>query len=117
MHFRVGRELSLWRLCHSEGMPLFAVVRSQGAAWLPDTGLEGQPDWRAHADFMNALEAEGLVALGGPLVGTPDVLLVMRADCADAIRQRLDQDPWTSLDLLHVRSITPWALRLGTLLA
>jgi hypothetical protein len=38
-----------------------------------DTGQEGQPERRAHADFMNALEAEGLVVLGGPLVGTPDV--------------------------------------------
>jgi uncharacterized protein YciI len=96
-------------------MPLFAVVRTQGAAWRPDTGLEGQPEWSEHADFMNALEAEGLVVLGGPLDGTPDVLLVMRADSAETIRQRLDQDPWSSQGLLHVRSITPWSLRLGTL--
>jgi uncharacterized protein YciI len=102
-------------LCNSERMPLFAVVRTQGAAWRPATGLEGQPEWREHADFMNALEAEGLVVLGGPLDGTPDVLLVMRADSAEAVRQRLDRDPWTSQDLLHVRSITPWSLRLGTL--
>src|SRR5205814_4412808 len=79
------------RLCNPEHMPLFAVVRTQGPAWQPDTGLAGQPEWREHADFMNALEAEGLVVLGGPLDGTPDVLLVMRADSAETIRQRLDQ--------------------------
>ena len=66
---------------------------------------------------MNGLHAEGLVVLGGPLDGTPDVLLVMRADSAETIRQRLDKDPWTDLDLLCVQSIAPWTLRLGTIAA
>ena len=96
-------------------MQLFAVIRTRGTAWLPEHGLEGQRQWRDHADFMNALAAEGIVVLGGPLEGTPDVLLVMRADSAEVIRQRLDNDPWTNLDLLRIRSITPWTLRLGVL--
>jgi hypothetical protein len=96
-------------------MPLFAVIRTRGAAWLPDQGLEGQPQWREHADFMNGLAAEGTVILGGPLEGTPDVLLVMRADTAEAIRDRLNDDPWTNLELLRIRAVAPWTLRLGVL--
>jgi uncharacterized protein YciI len=96
-------------------MPLFAVIRTRGAAWLSDHELEGQPQWREHADFMNGLAAEGIVVLGGPLEGTPDVLLVMRADSAEAISHRLNDDPWTHLELLRIRSITAWTLRLGVL--
>lgn len=94
-------------------MSLFAVIRTRGPAWLPDVRLEGQKEWQQHADFMNGLEAEGTVVLGGPLEGTPDVLLIMRADTAETIRHRLGEDPWTHLELLEIRSITPWTLRLG----
>ena len=96
-------------------MPLFAVIRRQGAAWLPDRGLEDQPQWREHADFMNRLAAAGSVVLGGPLEGTPDVLLVMRAGSAEFINRLLDDDPWSRLELLRVQSITLWTLRLGAL--
>lgn len=64
---------------------------------------------------MDGLVAEGMVILGGPLEGTPDVLLVMRADGSETIRQRLDDDPWTDLELLRTVSIDPWTLRLGAL--
>src|ERR1035441_2003816 len=44
---------------------LFAVIRSRGAAWNDSLPLEEQEDWRPHADFMNALHAEGFVVIGG----------------------------------------------------
>ena len=52
---------------------LFAVTRSFGPGWNPSLPLEQQQDWRVHADFMNALKAEGFVLLGGPLLGTSEV--------------------------------------------
>jgi hypothetical protein len=96
-------------------MPLFAVMRTRGPAWQSDQALEEQPQWREHADFMDGLATAGVVVLGGPLEGTPDVLLVMRADSAEAIGQRLNDDPWTNLELLRTQSIAPWMLRLGAL--
>jgi hypothetical protein len=77
--------------------------------------LEGQQAWGEHAEFMNALATEGVVILGGPLEGTPDVLLVMYAESEQDIVERLRGDPWTSLDLLRIQSIAPWTLRLGAL--
>lgn len=94
---------------------LYAVMLTRGAHWAPDAPLEEQPGWRAHADFMNALEAEGVVALGGPLDGTPDVLLILRASGPEEIMDRLAKDPWAAADQLRVTSITPWSLRLGKL--
>ena len=93
---------------------LFAVIRTRGPAWQDSRALEGQPDWAGHASFMNALAKEGFVILGGPLDGTPDVLLIIRAEDPDEVRARLAEDPWTASDLLRIARITPWTLRLGS---
>ncbi|HUK07492.1 MAG TPA: hypothetical protein VLX09_06465 [Stellaceae bacterium] len=50
---------------------LFAVTRSQGAAWDRTRPLEAQSGWRAHADFMNALHKGGFVVIGG--LGSPSI--------------------------------------------
>lgn len=92
---------------------LFAVLRSRGPEWNDSLPLEQQADWPGHADFMNALHAEGFVLLGGPLEGTSDVLLIIRASSANEIHARLSADSWTSKDLLRIKQITPWTLRLG----
>jgi uncharacterized protein YciI len=94
---------------------LFAVIRSRGAAWNDSLPLEEQADWRPHADFMNALNDEGLVAVGGPLEGTSDALLIFWASDADEIASRLEDDPWSGEDLLRTTRIAPWTLRLGSL--
>lgn len=64
---------------------------------------------------MNGLHAEGFVLLGGPLEGTPDVLLIARSNDANEIHARLSADSWTSKDLLRIKQIVPWTLRLGSL--
>jgi hypothetical protein len=94
---------------------LFAVIRTHGERFRNGARLEDQEDWPAHAAFMDALAREGFVALGGPLEGTAQVLLVVRAASDDEIRARLAHDPWTVKDLLRLGAITPWTLRLGTL--
>jgi len=76
--------------------------------------MEGQKGWRQHADFMNALHEGRFVLLGGPLEGTPDVLLIVKANDPDEIWRRLSDDPWSG-DLLSVAQIIPWKLRLGSL--
>ena len=93
---------------------LFMVIRTRGPAWQEARPLEGQVDWASHASFMNALAKEGVVVLGGPLEGTSDVLLVLRATTPDEIRARLAEDPWSSKDLLRITRIVPWTLRLGS---
>jgi uncharacterized protein YciI len=77
--------------------------------------MESQDGWESHAAFMNALEREGFVVLGGPLEGSADVLLIVRAKSPDEILSRLAGDPWTVKDLLRASRISPWTLRLGAL--
>jgi hypothetical protein len=94
---------------------LFAATRTRGPAWQDSRPLEGQADWAGHASFMNALAKEGFVILGGPLEGTSDVLLIVRATTPDEVRSRLAEDPWASKGLLRVSRVAPWTLRLGAL--
>lgn len=94
---------------------LFAVIRTRGPAWQDGRPLESQADWAGHASFMNGLAKEGFVVLGGPLEGTADVLLVVRAATPDEARSRLAEDPWTRKDLLRITRVAPWTLRLGSL--
>jgi hypothetical protein len=94
---------------------LFVVVRTRGPVWHDAEALEGQPDWAAHASFMNGLAREGFVVLGGPLEGTRDVVLVVRAASADEVHARLAEDPWSRSDQLRIARVAPWTLRLGSL--
>ncbi|HET6374155.1 MAG TPA: hypothetical protein VFG76_12670 [Candidatus Polarisedimenticolia bacterium] len=91
------------------------VLRTHGSGWDESRPLEEQKDWRAHAVFMDALTADGFVALGGPLEGTRDALLVVRAEDATEIECRLASDPWARNGLLLMKECWPWRIRLGSL--
>ena len=93
---------------------VFVVLRSRGPAWDDSKPLEGQAAWAAHAEFMDALFDERFAALVGPLEGTRDALLVLRASSAAEVVERLAADPWTTTGLLVTTQISPWQLRLGT---
>jgi len=93
----------------------FAVVRTHGPKWDHRRALREQALWDEHARFMDALEAEGLVRLAGPLEGGDDVLLICRGDSPEAIEARLAQDPWTPADMLHTTRIAPWNVLVGAL--
>jgi len=93
---------------------IFFVLRSRGPGWDDSAPLESQKDWPAHAVFMDRLFEEGFAALVGPLEGTRDALLILRAQDASEIVERLATDPWTINGLLTTKQISPWQLRLGS---
>lgn len=94
---------------------LFAVVRTRGAAWRPDRPPQEQDAFQPHVTVVNRLHEEGVIVLGGWLGEAGDVLLIMRAGSEVDVRQRLDEDPWTTQDILPVARVTPWTLGLGSL--
>ena len=96
-------------------MKLFAVVRTRGSAWQQSVPVEQQPGWDVHATFMDRLHQQGFVVLGGPLEGTSDVLLIVRASTPEEIERRFAADPWSDTDLLRINRIARWTIRLGTL--
>jgi hypothetical protein len=94
---------------------VFAVLRSRGPAFDDARPLEEQALWTEHAAFMDALFDERFAALVGPLEGTRDALLILRASSATEIAERLALDPWSASGHLVTRQISPWQLRLGAL--
>ena len=94
---------------------LFLVTRCRGSRWDDSRPMEEQEEWRAHAEFMNALARDGFVVLGGPVDGTREVLLVVRASDEAQIQARLSGDPWRHNQLLCVSEIRAWTLRLGSI--
>jgi uncharacterized protein YciI len=93
----------------------FAVLRSRGPAWDDSKPLEGQSHWTAHAAFMDALFEQRFAALAGPLEGTRDALVILRASSTSEVVECLAADPWTTNGLLVTKQISPWQIRLGTL--
>jgi len=77
--------------------------------------MEQQPEWDAHAAFMDHLVEAGVIVLGGPLEGAEEAMLVVRATDRDDAMRRLAPDPWKRNGLLLVRACWPWRIRLGSL--
>ena len=94
---------------------LFALIHSRGPSWNHTVTMEEQPDWNAHAKFMDDLVDEGFIVLGGPLEGSVDVLLILRACSVEEIERRLANDPWRQSGLLVAKQCWRWRLRLGAL--
>ena len=95
-------------------MPLFLVFRQQGGPlWKEDRALEKQAEWKAHADFMDSLEAEERLLFAGPFGGAGEVLLVMKGDSVADVEACLALDPWTRSGQLTTIRIEPWTVRLG----
>jgi uncharacterized protein YciI len=96
-------------------MPIFVVKRMRGSGWNDSLPLEQQEDWPAHAAFMDNLYDEGFVLLVGPLEGTREFLLIVRAESADEVSSRLAADCWVHKDISRIVDVRPWQLRLGSL--
>jgi uncharacterized protein YciI len=94
-------------------MGRFAVIREAGPGWDSAKPLREQVAWEKHAAFMNALDAEGFVVIGGPVGGGPKTLLMVEAQSEDEIRRRFSEDPWEPLGLLAVASVEAWEILLG----
>jgi uncharacterized protein YciI len=94
-------------------MGRFAVMREVGPRWDSTKPLREQEAWADHAAFMNALDDEGFVVIGGPVGGGPRTLLMVEAASEDEIRRRLGEDPWAPLGLLTVASVESWEILLG----
>ena len=91
-----------------------SIQRRSGPEWDRSRSLEEQSGWTAHAEFMDALEADGFVVLGGPVGDETRALLVIDAESEEEIRDTLGRDPWSGSHLV-IESIDSWTIRLGAL--
>ena len=104
----------LRRLIRWLAVAYYAVVRERGSAWDGSRPMREQDGWGDHAVFMDALVDERVIVRGGPLGdGERRFLLMFDAPSEDAIRARLDEDPWSPAAMLRIVSIDRWEILLG----
>lgn len=89
----------------------YLVAYGPGPDWDPTKERREQHGWDAHAEFMDALVDQGVVAVGGPL-DERRALLVMQHDDEQTLRTLLDQDPWVNR-VLAIERIEPWTFWLA----
>jgi len=95
----------------------YVAINTRGPAYDVSRRMEDQALWREHAEFMDAVTDDGLIALAGPLEGTREVLLVftVEADQVEAVRARMATDPWVRSGHLVPGGWRPWTIRIGRL--
>lgn len=71
-------------------------------------GTREQAYWDEHADFIDRLDAEGFILLGGPLPDEGGATLVVRAGSEAEVRDRLATDPWYAHGILALESVRRW---------
>jgi uncharacterized protein len=91
----------------------FVVIRARGPGWDSGRRLREQPLWDAHAAFIDDLEAKGVVRLAGPVEGSADALLIVRAEHAGEVEAAMAVDPWTGAGMLTTTRIAPWNVLVG----
>lgn len=69
-----------------------------------------------HREFLGRLAGEGVLVLSGPYVdeGSPGALLVLAADSAEAVRERLAEDPFQQRGLVVDARVREWNVIMGS---
>jgi uncharacterized protein YciI len=70
-------------------------------------GTREQPLWDEHARFINGI-IEGFILMGGPFEDEGGAMLIVRAESADEVREKLKPDPWYTHGILLLQSIRRW---------
>ena len=97
-------------------MAFFVVINEAGPRWDPQRVMREQKGWTDHAKFMDALETEQFVVLGGPLKYPKHrAMLIVKASNEQELRSRLAEDPWMRAKILRTIEIYPWDILLGKL--
>ena len=93
-------------------MSFYVVRLARGGPWDWSRDMREQAGWHEHARFMDGLVDAGFILLGGPLEGDRETLHIVQAESAEAIRERLAEDPWAANGMLRPARIEQWTVLL-----
>jgi uncharacterized protein YciI len=78
-----------------------------GPTWTSGSVRE-QPDWDAHADFVDALIAGGTFVMGGPFSDNSGSMSLLEGIDADEVRRILEDDPFMKNGVFVLEEIREW---------
>jgi uncharacterized protein YciI len=85
----------------------FVVLSVAGPQRDRTKGSREQPWWDEHARFIDGI-LEGFILMGGPFEEEGGAMLIVRAESADEVREKLAPDPWYAHGILQPQSIRRW---------
>ena len=91
-----------------QGKNTYILLSSAGPLRDLSKGTREQPFWDEHAAFIDALDAEGFILLGGPLVDEGGAILVVHATDEREVREKIKDDPWYVQGVLTLESVKRW---------
>jgi uncharacterized protein len=89
-------------------MSLYVVVSTAGDRRDLSISTREQPFWDEHAEFIDALVADGFIVLGGPFPDEGGAMIVVRAESEADVHARLEPDPWYRNNILRLAGVHRW---------
>jgi uncharacterized protein YciI len=78
-----------------------------GPTWTSGSVRE-QPDWDAHAEFVDALIERGTFVMGGPFSDNSGSMSLLEGIDADEARRILEDDPFMKNGVFVLEEIREW---------
>jgi len=78
-----------------------------GPTWRSGSVRE-QPDWEAHAEFVDALIERGTFVMGGPFNDNSGSMSLLEGIDADEARRILEDDPFMKNGVFVLEEIREW---------
>jgi uncharacterized protein YciI len=85
------------------------VRYGKGPAW-GDGPPEEQPDWDAHADFVDDLTARGTFVMGGPFSDNSGSMVLLEGVDAAEAREILSEDPFVRNGVFVFDDVRDWTV-------
>jgi uncharacterized protein len=88
----------------------FLLISSAGPNRDLSKGSREQRFWDDHAEFIDRLDDEGFILLGGPITDEGGALLIVHAADEQEVREKVKNDPWYAQGILKLESIKRWEI-------
>jgi uncharacterized protein len=84
------------------------MVRFRAGPTWSSGSVREQPDWDAHAEFVDALIERGTFVMGGPFSDNSGSMSLLEGIGADEARRILDDDPFMKNGVFELVEIREW---------
>ena len=84
------------------------MVRFRAGPTWTGGSIREQPDWDAHAEFVDALIERGTFVMGGPFTDNSGSMSLLEGVDADEARRILEDDPFMKNGVFVLEEIREW---------
>jgi uncharacterized protein YciI len=88
--------------------PMRLMVRFRAGPTWTSGSVREQPDWDAHAEFVDALIERGTFVMGGPFSDNSGSMSLLEGIDAEEARRILEDDPFMKNGVFVLEEIREW---------